>query len=353
MIDETLRKRPKYDELINYIESKQPKLKYPNRDATFLRNSPYLSQFDGDNSFINLEEQENNMMKAKLIQEAIRKISMINAGTQSHTGTQTTEQFDMSYDDDIDESYDEMFNAGAQQTTKEDDKKEKHKDLFKDATHMDEEEERAAEKREASQEVRPGRDTKIYKSAHRWHNAYRSRSPLRADPPQPGDRRVRINKKTPDPQQASAASRPPTGTKPPAPPPDTAPPTSTKGRGESSSSYPNLNKANAKEKVGTINIKRRESAPPAHTSSSKGGDEDEDPKLYNIPPSKMGIQLLREILENAYNKKKLGQNDDGKFQRAQNKYRMGIKNQQPSEKTEALNEMREIYKRLFYKKETL
>ena len=52
-----LRKRPQYDQMIDYIELKQPKIKYPNRDAQFLRNSPYLSQFDGDQSFINLEEQ--------------------------------------------------------------------------------------------------------------------------------------------------------------------------------------------------------------------------------------------------------------------------------------------------------
>jgi hypothetical protein len=68
MTIDLLRKQPKYDELINYIESKQPKLKYPNRDATSMRNSPYLSQVDGDNSFINLEEQENNIMKQKLIE---------------------------------------------------------------------------------------------------------------------------------------------------------------------------------------------------------------------------------------------------------------------------------------------
>ena len=70
-----LRKRPQFDELVDYIEYKQPKIKYPNRFATFFRNSPYGSQFDGDNSFINLEEQENNIMKEKLIQEALRTMA--------------------------------------------------------------------------------------------------------------------------------------------------------------------------------------------------------------------------------------------------------------------------------------
>jgi len=69
-----LHKRPHYEELIDTISFKQPKIKYPNRVATFIRNSPYLSQFDGD-SWIDLEEQENNILKEKLIQEALRKVA--------------------------------------------------------------------------------------------------------------------------------------------------------------------------------------------------------------------------------------------------------------------------------------
>ena len=50
------RKRPNFNELINYIDNEQPVIQMPNRTATFLRNSPYLSKFDG-NSFLDLEEQ--------------------------------------------------------------------------------------------------------------------------------------------------------------------------------------------------------------------------------------------------------------------------------------------------------
>ena len=71
---QNLRKRPNFDELVNYIEYKQPNIKYPNRIATFLRNSPYLSQFDGD-SWIDLEEQENNILKEKLIQQQLITLS--------------------------------------------------------------------------------------------------------------------------------------------------------------------------------------------------------------------------------------------------------------------------------------
>ena len=44
---QNLRKKPTYEQLINYLEVEQPKIKYPDRTATILRNSHYLSQFDG------------------------------------------------------------------------------------------------------------------------------------------------------------------------------------------------------------------------------------------------------------------------------------------------------------------
>ena len=69
---QSLRKRPTYNEVIDYLENDQPKIKYPDRRATFLRNSPYLSQFDGD-SWIDLEEQENNISKEKLKEEEAKK----------------------------------------------------------------------------------------------------------------------------------------------------------------------------------------------------------------------------------------------------------------------------------------
>ena len=68
-----LRRRSTYEELINYLEVGQPKIKYPDRTATFLRNSRYLSQFDG--TLLDLEEQQKNIEKEKLKEFEIRKIA--------------------------------------------------------------------------------------------------------------------------------------------------------------------------------------------------------------------------------------------------------------------------------------
>ena len=73
MIMDQLHKKPTFEQLINYIDH-QPKIKYPDRRATFLRNSHVLGQFDGD-SWIDLEEQQNNILKETLIQEALRTMA--------------------------------------------------------------------------------------------------------------------------------------------------------------------------------------------------------------------------------------------------------------------------------------
>ena len=61
---QNLRKKPTYEELINYLEVGQPKIRYPDRTATILRNSHYLSQFDGN--LLDLEEQEKHIEKREI-----------------------------------------------------------------------------------------------------------------------------------------------------------------------------------------------------------------------------------------------------------------------------------------------
>ena len=56
-----LRKKPTFNKLINYLEVEQPKIRFPDRTATFLRNSHYLSQFDGN--LFDLESQEKEIAK--------------------------------------------------------------------------------------------------------------------------------------------------------------------------------------------------------------------------------------------------------------------------------------------------
>ena len=58
---QNLRRKPTFEELINYIEIEKPKIKYPDRFATFIRNSHYLSQFDGN--LLDIEEQQKKIQR--------------------------------------------------------------------------------------------------------------------------------------------------------------------------------------------------------------------------------------------------------------------------------------------------
>ena len=56
-----LRKRESYDKIVDYLENKQEQIKYPNRLAKQLRESPQLSNlFDGDG--MGIVEMENSRL---------------------------------------------------------------------------------------------------------------------------------------------------------------------------------------------------------------------------------------------------------------------------------------------------
>ena len=88
-----LRKRPHYGDMINEIELNPPKIKYPDRTATFLRNTHYMSRFDGDLGFIDLEDQESKMAKERQLQEDARNAAKETKGThlevQANSGRTT------------------------------------------------------------------------------------------------------------------------------------------------------------------------------------------------------------------------------------------------------------------------
>jgi hypothetical protein len=77
-----LRQRQTYDELVDYLLDKQPKIIYPDRRAKFIRNSPQLSNLlDGDGmGAIYWEEQQINRMKQEQKEHAIRQAG----GTAQH-----------------------------------------------------------------------------------------------------------------------------------------------------------------------------------------------------------------------------------------------------------------------------
>jgi hypothetical protein len=72
-----LRKRDTYDELIDYVMNKQEKIKYPNRTAKFLRESPQLSNLlDGDDEgLLEMEGQQKRQVQEAERENIIRNMA--------------------------------------------------------------------------------------------------------------------------------------------------------------------------------------------------------------------------------------------------------------------------------------
>ena len=82
-----LTKRPTYDSLLGDIAN-QPMIRYPDRRATQLRSSPFLTQLDGVNQ-AEIANQQARMQNEQLKQAIIAGISQ--GQIQQGTGTQTTQ----------------------------------------------------------------------------------------------------------------------------------------------------------------------------------------------------------------------------------------------------------------------
>ena len=102
-----LRKRSDYDELVDYILFKQPKIKYPDRTAKFIRESPQLSNLlDGEGFGLEqLKQQQLNKMKEEAKQNAIIESASESGGTASHLRSLAKKPTDVIFGNAVDSDY--------------------------------------------------------------------------------------------------------------------------------------------------------------------------------------------------------------------------------------------------------
>ena len=74
-----LRRRESYDEVVSIIENDQTKIKYPNRVAVQILNSPYMKQLDTE-ALLDMQNQQDRMSKNKMKQLVMQELA-------SQTGT--------------------------------------------------------------------------------------------------------------------------------------------------------------------------------------------------------------------------------------------------------------------------
>lgn len=94
-----LRKRDSYDEIVDYL-SDQPKLVYPNRKASFLLNSPYLTQLYSD-TIMEVEDQQQRMLKEQIKQATIRSIATQQGLNHAEVATQYSSRDGMTHHSSI------------------------------------------------------------------------------------------------------------------------------------------------------------------------------------------------------------------------------------------------------------
>ena len=64
-----LRKRPQFEQIVNYIANGQEKITYPDRQAKLIRNHPFMTQLD----FFDMQEDQHRMWEEQVRQrEAIQ-----------------------------------------------------------------------------------------------------------------------------------------------------------------------------------------------------------------------------------------------------------------------------------------
>ena len=70
-----LRKRPTFQQLVNYLQNDQDIIRYPNRLATQIRNSPYMTQLDSVGVMADMEQQQKRFMQEQAKQNMLREMA--------------------------------------------------------------------------------------------------------------------------------------------------------------------------------------------------------------------------------------------------------------------------------------
>ena len=86
-----LRKRQTYDELVDFIETDPDRIHYPDRRATQLRESPYLTQLDGE-GMRQMDSLEANRMKEPQKLHVLKQMASSSGLSIAELGASQTQQ---------------------------------------------------------------------------------------------------------------------------------------------------------------------------------------------------------------------------------------------------------------------
>jgi hypothetical protein len=85
-----LKRRELYDDIVRYIETDPNKIKYPNRQASFIEQSHYMKMLGGED-YMAMEEQQNKVIKGQVKNSIIKKLATKGDATHSLLRASTEE----------------------------------------------------------------------------------------------------------------------------------------------------------------------------------------------------------------------------------------------------------------------
>ena len=397
-----LHKRDTYEGLIDYLENKQEKIKFPNREAKFVRDSPQYQSLLNE-GFVEVEEQQLKQVKEEQKEHAViqtandtnetaKEVKVVasqtdkplivktkSQATQSTQSQASPQIFDMTLNDHMSNFKQDVESVeNTQQQNKQQQAQRIEKMLQNHLQH------------EATPDTTENFAHKIASSA------VSSAASSAASAMQNFGQGLRhLSSSTNPPNKPYSTSMllgddlPPNffgEMNPPQLPAGVKLPHQKQSRPKSMEIDDAIEKSRPKSKAKTgplkvktlddeyndlmadVESKPKPKPPPKPKPKNKDKDKDKDkdvppviktPKLktknasglttgVQIPPSKIGIQKLREELENAKNKNKLTAQDTSDYMKLYDDWK-GAKGDK-AKKDEKLKGLREIYKRVLYKK---
>ena len=380
-----LHKRDTYEGLIDYLENKQEKIKFPNREAKFVRDSPQYQSLLNE-GFVEVEEQQLKQVKEEQAEHAViqtandtnetaKEVKVVASQTDKplivktkSTQSQTHEIFDMTLNDHMSNFKQDVESV---ENTQQQNKQQQAQHINRILQHHLQHEatpdttENFAQKMAssaASSLQNFGQGLRHLSSSTNPPNKPYSTSMLLGDdlppnffgemnPPQlpagvklPHQKQSRPkDKKIFDIDDAIEKSKPKAKAKTD---PLKVQPMEIDGELEDIESKPK-HKPGAKSKPKNKD-KDKDVPPVIKTPKLKTKNASGLTTGVQIPPSKIGIQKLREELENAKNKNKLTAQDTSDYMKLYDDWK-GAKGDK-AKKDEKLKGLREIYKRVLYKK---
>ena len=352
-------KRTDYDTVLNELLQGKPKIKYPDRTATFIRQSPeYHDSLKSD--FIQLEKNQDNLLREKqrrlILESNASDISMKSALSEDVRASEAEQQAQANLNETMNRS-ERIFDIGdlmdsqiqQMEVDSENKRQQTNQMVSSHLSQISQQHNSLGGLPRPSFSEAMGRLEMIAKGKRPMEEVQTPKSKAKLSPATQDEQMPQAAEKRQSSGSHGRSRKPRTSmgdevvvaSEPKQQPTSTDVVVGQKASSSSSSSAQPAPKPKAKAKA---------SDPETERPRSRARSEPPQPEI-DIPtgksPSQMGIQLLVESFKNAYNKKLIEPNEWSSYLRIYDEWKASKGN--PTEKKEQLKRLQNLWKRVGYK----